>query len=562
MTSPSEQYTNYPVVPSSTPSPASAPDNFSIPSNPASTPLSEAGGGGNKLSHPQLHEAINQAICALEQWASLCIHDHSGPIGGPYSVGTGQQLIQANTHEEADTDQYTTSLHHTLGSSVAGPGNNPYQASPANHNHNYNTLLNTPFQLCSSVSRPANPPQGMLIYETDTNRARIWSAFSNNTIASGLYSADYFTYVNANSLGSNWSQIYKTAPSVAGSPDGCMATPDGSTCSWTTGGSQSNSCVAIRSNPQDSTTMTDDQVITYMTGNTQIQYELGMGYPSNDTYLRCDPTMTSYIRVSVGYNFISIYFTTTGQAGEQKVLDYNLPLFQSNALTGIIWTVIVQERVVKIQMNGADICQWSDAGALSTKGSNNRGWGIGMHAAAAFLSGQLVPANLNYVTINDYIYYTTNNIWQIVPIANVPVCILQQQTPQTYSPNGTMIAWDTEVEDSFGYFDSRAPSQILVSEPGLYHIAATITWPGLSTGLGVGAVLMKNGQKTPIATQTQLPLSFNGASVSVEGKLRLAKNDIIQIQSYSLSPVLSTIETWVDIDAKIMSRFELIFLSP
>lgn len=562
MTSPSHQYTSYPVVPAGTPTPPSPPDSFSIPSAPASTPLSEAGGGGNQLDHPQLHEAINQAVMALEQWSSLCTHDHSGDPGGTPDIARGSRLIQANTHENADTDQYTTSLHHTLGSSVAGPGNNPYQASPANHNHNYNTLLNTPFQLCSSVSRPSNPPQGMMIYETDTNRARIWSAFANNSIASGLYSADYFTYVNPNGLGSNWSQSYGIPPTSGSNPSGCMATPDGSTCSWTGNSNSDNACVARRSNANDATTMTDDQVITWMTGTSLIQYELGMGYPSNDAYLRMDATETSYIRISVGYNFISIYYTTTGQAGEVRVLHYDLPLFQSTAIAGIIWTVTAQDRTITVQMNGDKVCQWNDAGAVSGKGSSNRGWGIGMHAAKAFLAGQLIPANIQYVTISDYIYYTTNNVWQIVPIANVPVCLLQQNKSQVYQPNGTAVAWDTEVEDSFGFWSPQAPSQILVTEPGVYHVSANITWPGLSTGLGVGAVVMKNGQKTPIVSQTQLPLSFNGATISVSGKLRLAQNDIIQIRSYSLSPFLSTVESWVDIDSKIMSTFELVFMSP
>lgn len=54
------------------------------------------------------------------------VHDHS-------AAGEGNKLAQANTHESADTDAATSSLHHTIG---AGATN----AAAGNHTHSYSNL--------------------------------------------------------------------------------------------------------------------------------------------------------------------------------------------------------------------------------------------------------------------------------------------------------------------------------------------------------------------------------------------------------------------------------------
>jgi hypothetical protein len=154
-------------------------DSFSEPSLPEITPLSEAGTGTR--NHVEHHHDLGRAIIALEQNASWKSHDHSG--GG--STANGNKLAQANTHEAADTNASPSSLHHTLavrnyadlGIADANIPANGWKAAAANHVHDYNgpSILNQPFLLCTSTTRPLNPPIGTMIYERDSNVVRVWA---------------------------------------------------------------------------------------------------------------------------------------------------------------------------------------------------------------------------------------------------------------------------------------------------------------------------------------------------------------------------------------------------
>ena len=160
-----------------------ADDSFSVPSSPESIPLSQRGTAS--LNHTELHAAINAAVIALEANASQLAHDHSGDPTNPLK---GAKLLQANTHENVDTDVTTSSIHHTI-----GPG--ATQAAPGNHVHDYTgpTITNKPHIICTSTSRPNDPIPGMTIWETDTNAVRAWASFPNNTLESGLGYTDSFS---------------------------------------------------------------------------------------------------------------------------------------------------------------------------------------------------------------------------------------------------------------------------------------------------------------------------------------------------------------------------------
>ena len=122
-------------------------DNFQIPQAPADTYLSEAevtsAQAGNALNHPQMHQAENEAIQAIEENAALAIHDHSDPQGTDYSsvapnAKHGLQLDIQNTHITSDTkaaptsaesaspDSSASTWHHTVGVSPSSIGQ--YQA--------------------------------------------------------------------------------------------------------------------------------------------------------------------------------------------------------------------------------------------------------------------------------------------------------------------------------------------------------------------------------------------------------------------------------------------------
>ena len=123
----------------------SAADNFQIPQQPADTYLSEAEANttqtGNTLNHPQMHQAENEAITAIENNAALAIHDHSDPQGTDYSSIApnqkhGYQLSIVNTHipsgsaagptqEEAGApDSSANAWHHTVGNTPSSISQN------------------------------------------------------------------------------------------------------------------------------------------------------------------------------------------------------------------------------------------------------------------------------------------------------------------------------------------------------------------------------------------------------------------------------------------------------
>lgn len=142
-------------------------DNFTEPSSPETTPLSSAGSGTR--AHAQHHRDLGDAIEALQEHVPLLTHDHSGT--GSRATG---KLRQENTHEQADTDSSPTAIHHTL-----GKGAN--QAAPGNHTHPVTDIVGAPMMIATSTTRPSSPHLGMMVYETDTNRVRVWAQFPGDT---------------------------------------------------------------------------------------------------------------------------------------------------------------------------------------------------------------------------------------------------------------------------------------------------------------------------------------------------------------------------------------------
>lgn len=137
-------------------------DTFNEPSLPEFTSLSSAGTATR--NHVEHHHDLGQAITALETYAAQRQHDHSGDAADPTK---GPKLLQANTHQSADTDSGLVAIHHTLGTGA-------FQAAPGNHIHDYNTLTSRPRVLCTAATRPASPYLGLEIYETDTMATRTW----------------------------------------------------------------------------------------------------------------------------------------------------------------------------------------------------------------------------------------------------------------------------------------------------------------------------------------------------------------------------------------------------
>jgi hypothetical protein len=159
-------------------------DQFHEPENPEQTSLSQTGNqpgssnvdGRRARNHVEHHRDLGDAVQALEEHAAQKTHDHSG-VGS--DTTKGNRLNWANTHVGpgvggvADTDTATTAVHHTLGTGAN-------QAAAGNHTHDYSSpnqggILNAPLLRCLSTARPQAPTDGLMIYETDTNRVRVWA---------------------------------------------------------------------------------------------------------------------------------------------------------------------------------------------------------------------------------------------------------------------------------------------------------------------------------------------------------------------------------------------------
>lgn len=140
-------------------------DEFNEPATPDQTPLSSSGTASR--NHVEHHRDLGDAVESLQTYSSTVEHDHSGRADKHGNIT--HKLDQSNTHENADTDVSASSLHHTLGSGST-------QAAPGDHVHDFSgpSIINKPFDVCTSSSRPKNPRDGMLIFETDTSFLRAW----------------------------------------------------------------------------------------------------------------------------------------------------------------------------------------------------------------------------------------------------------------------------------------------------------------------------------------------------------------------------------------------------
>lgn len=532
-----------------------SPDTFTVPTNPEFTSLSSAGSGTR--NHTQSIKDQGLAITALENNAAKKAHDHGGDAA---DTAHGGKLLQANTHQSADTDAAVGSIHHTIDPT----GLSPTAAAAANHNHVYGNLIGIPHKICTSLTRPPDPTPGMTIYETDTRRARIWDTFANNVAITGLYAVDYFNRVSTTDIGTSlWEIAYDLTPTS----NGRAATPDGNTMSWADGGVATNRLIARRINNADKETQTDDQVVTWQTGNTLIEWEfpfIGDG-ALNDAYLRMSADKNSYIRIKVGYNYLKVFYTTTGKANEAflgQIQNVNTVIANQQ------WRAQVQDRTITIYRNGEPLGMIVDDKAVTAKGPTYRGWGIGMVAGQWGFGGQSTPANVDWVSIQDLIHYGTTNRWTLLPIVSRPSCRLRQGKTQKLLTTGTILEWATEVEDNFDYFDVRAPSSVLIREPGLYRLDATLQWdPQVVPDVG-HVIAMINGVETNVRDSkvlrgNALAPGFS-QTLSLSAPLRFAENDVLQIKAKytATNNILDLIFSWFDLASKVDSRLDLTYVSP
>lgn len=559
-------------------------DTFNEPSQPEQTALNQVGGQANPgRNHFEHHRDLGDAVEAVQRNAARKNHDHSGDSDDP---AKGGKLAQANTHQSADTNSSASAIHHTLATHLPTNGTTgQYQAASGHHTHDYTTLTNRPWQLCTSTTRPTGVAPGTMIYESDTNRVRVWGQFNaDNTLVTGLNSADSFDRLNTDNMGSTlWQQVY--TPGSAGK----MGT-DGNHLAWFDSGDNEARCIARRINTADRRTATDDQIMIWLTGGFQQEYYTpfyGATAPSNDFYFRMSDDMQSYLRLVSTYNewgqgSLTLFGTKTGPGGERRIGSLSADTFLINTY----WTAELVGNTMTIStgptLEGSTIPVGKivDNNAVANKGSDYRGWGLGMVAGNrmgldGLGFGQVTPAEISMVIIQDVLTYTGTALWQLLPVANTPIVRLAQNLNQPINAGGTLVQWNEEIEDSFNYFNPSFPTKITIADPGLYSFNIGLQWGVSFIPETATAVVCINGEETllrksSLQTRSGL-LSLLGINVAPDysqtmafsGNLRLAAGDEVTVKCRYNADTLSTfVNTYFDLQSRVKSRLEMHYIGP
>jgi hypothetical protein len=495
-------------------------DAFNEPTLPEATPLSEAGTGTR--NHVEHHHDIGQAVVQLETNAAQLTHDHSG---GSALFHTSK-LVQANTHQSPDTDASTTGLHHTLGLGST-------QAAAGDHIHDYtgNTIINKPIEICTSTGRPA-PFPGKMIWEVDTNRMRVWAQFpGQDTAIQGLYSTDSFTRTSTANLGTAlWNQTY--LPFTDGL-HGKMATSSGNSANWIPQGSAANRCIARRINAADKHTQTYDQVITFNTNEHVMEWvNASPANPTvNDAYFRMSDDGQTYVRAALTWwkgstGTVMLIYTTTGPGGEQLL--GQLPA--KSDTPNILWQFRLVGTKFEVYMGIEYVGAIIDNQGVTNTGF--KGWGFGMQGGDGGFA-QDVPNEISAITIADATYFTSSAIWQLLPVGDVPKVGLGTSVPQSINPTGSVIEWDIVGEDNFGFYNPALKTAVVVTEPGIYFVHASICWGNNLFGDHAATVVMVNDQPT-MHMHWEFLRGFDftpgfSQTVDVSAYVRLDTNDRIGI---------------------------------
>lgn len=530
-------------------------DNFTEPSLPEETPLKSAGSGTR--NHTEHHRDLGDAIEALQTYTAQRSHDHSGDANDPTK---GPKLSQDNTHENADTDTSPEAIHHT----IDPHGADPNKAAAANHTHDYTSdrILNKPFEICTSTSRP-EPFPGKMIWEVDTNRARVWAQFPGERQAvQGLYSTDDFERTSSTDLGSTlWDQWY-LIPSGAG----VMATPTGNSAAWIRQGSVANRCIARRINPEDQYTETFDQVIMFSTNEHVASWaHANADNPtSNDIYFRMSDDGQEYVRAAFTWwkgetGSIMLLATTTGPLGE--VLIGQLPAKTNTP--NKLWQARLVGNRFEVYMGITRIGEIVDNDGLVML--ENKGWGIGMQAGDG---GQVqdYPNEVAEVTIADATYFTSSFQWQLLPVGDIPRIGLGAKNEQVIFPTGSLIEWDEIGEDPWGMFNPAEPTSIIIKEAGVYFVHASLVWATSMSADRAATVICINYEPTPhqhwefVRGNTYHP-GF-AQTVDCTAYLRLREGDRLQVAAAHNGSMSQHTGSKKSSEITQLSRFFAMFHSP
>lgn len=153
-------------------------------------------------------------------------------------------------------------------------------------------------------------------------------------------------------------------------------------------------------------------------------------------------------------------------------------------------------------------------------------------------------------------------------------CRLRQGITQTLNPNGSVLEWHEELEDTLNFFNPASSlTSIVIRRPGLYQVDCAVQWDPQVVPDIAKLVLCIDGNETAVRSQQFMRgnLSAPGFSqtLSVSGKIRFRADEVLTAkvsftppglgQGLVLSYVEKAVSTLFDTGSKVTSRIDVIY---
>lgn len=326
-------------------------------------------------------------------------------------------------------------------------------------------------------SYPGAPSNGLMI--VDSPGSTTLSGTTLGITSTGLTNASIGVnlVVASSNLGNNYSPYYVTGNAA----DGTMAVSASGSAAWIVGQNQTARIIAKCIASGATTTLSDNQDLSFTTGTTMGVSILGQPSPTVDAYLRMSSDGQTYVRLALNNAQAQFFYTSSGPAGEKSLGSASAGTLSTN----MQWEVKLNGNVFTLYRGGVSILSATDSSNLSAIGASYRGWGIGMTATQGS-QYQLSPSTITQLVMNDLPIYGSETIWQLLNLGSVPYVRGETHVGQSIAVNNQVSAfWDTVLEDIFGFFgynqigtQTTIPQTtgITITEAGHYDVHASVPW--------------------------------------------------------------------------------------
>jgi hypothetical protein len=191
--------------------------------------------------------------------------------------------------------------------------------------------------------------------------------------------------------------------------------------------------------------------------------------------------------------------------------------------------------------------------------------------SSPFFGMMIFETDTNFVRIWSTI--NTVTAWHLAPMLAVPVVRLEQTVSQNLRQGGTLIQWDSILEDNNHFTSPGSLTDIVIQDAGLYHIDAAIQWSSNQSPDTCFMVVTLNGAETTLRENRfmrgDVYIPGFSQTLSASGKYRFNAGDIVRLKvDYTVSAgLVNLIDTFIEhilgqaTYSKITSHIEMSFIS-